>query len=618
MTEYGRGQGSEPWHPEDPLYGDQGDQGWGGQQAGHGQVPYDAAHGQDQQQVQVPYGPPGHDGPPQQQYAQQGGAPQQPYYDSGQYPQQHQGGHYLQQHDGGQYPQGRPHGQYQQGHDSGQYPQAVPSGPQQYAGQENHGGWDTGQQHQAVPYGMNAADPYSGQQPGYGGEQQDYYGTPEAYPPPQPPAQRSTPPEPVIDWDPEAPAEEEHPFFTGTDNGRTPPRGGEDDDEYDDDPRSARRGKGGKPGKGKKKSRNGCACLVVSAVLLGGLGGVAYVGYDFWQARFGAAEDYSGEGTDPVQIEVKKGADGNEIANTLKKMGVVKSVSAFTAEMGKDPKKGNSIQVGVYTMKKEMSAKAALELMLNPASRNNYNLPPGTRNLTVYAELDKRLELKPGTTKAVAKAQAKNLGLPAWVPNDPELKDPLEGFLYPATYPVAKGTKPEEVLKKMVAEANQHYAQQDLAGEAQKLGLKSPFELLTVASLVQKEGKYAHDFGKVARVVYNRIKPDNQETVGRLEFDSTVNYFKATSTLDIGSVDEARKFNDPYNTYGLNHKGLTPGPISNPGDEALTAAINPTPGPWYYFVSVTSEKTLFAATNAEHEKNRREYQREREKEKSGQ
>jgi UPF0755 protein len=577
------------------LYGDPGGQGWSGQQAGQGQSPY----GQDT------YG----GGQAQQQYPQTG-QPQQPYYDGQQqYPPQQQHPQAPQQQ---QYPQQ----QGQQGYgQQGQQGYGQQGSPGQQGNQGYQDGWDTGQG-QAIPYGMNPADPYSGQQPGYDTGQHDHYATPEAYPPPQPPAQRQAAPEPATDWDPDAPVEEEHPFFTGTDNGRTPSR--DDDDADDDDPRDSRRGKGGKPGKGKKKSRNGCACLVVSLVLAGGLGTVGYFGYQFWQDRFGPVEDFSGEGTGTVQIEVKKGADGNEIGNTLKKAGVVKSVTAFTTEVGKDPKKGNSIQVGVYTMKKEMSAKAALELMLNPASRNNYNLPQGARNSEVYAELDKRLELKPGTTKAVAKAQQKNLGLPSWVPDDPQIMDRLEGFLYPATYPVAKGTKPEDVLKKMVAQANEHYEKQNLAAKAQELGLKSPFELLTVASLVQKEGKYAHDFDKVSRVVYNRLKPNQSETWGRLEFDSTVNYIKATSTLDVGSVDHLREFKNPYNTYYTKQKGLPPGPISNPGNDAMNSAMKPTPGPWFYFVSVTSEKTLFAVTNAEHEKNREEYKKERAKEKSGQ
>ncbi|GAA3490572.1 endolytic transglycosylase MltG [Streptomyces cremeus] len=609
MTEYGRGQGSEPWHPQAPgeqQYGDQGGQAWVGQQAGDGSVPHDGAY--DGRQHYAPQGP-----------------PPQPYYDNGQYQQTPQhNGQYVQGHDGGQYPQAQQHTEqyghgHDTGHDGGQYSPAYDSGQYaqvsqqsgQYPQQQGHGqqqsDWDTGRG-QAIPYGMNAADPYSGQQPGYD-TGQDHYGTPEAYPPPQPPGQRQSPPEPVIDWDEEARQKEEHPFFTGAPDSRGA-RDGEDG--YDDEP-APRRGKGG--GKGKKKGRNGIACLVVSVVLLGGLGGVGYIGYSFWKDRFGPVEDFEGEGTDPVQIEVKRGADGNEIANTLKKAGVVKSVSAFTAELAKDQKKGNALQTGVYVLKKEMSAKAALELMLSPASRNNYILPPGTRNAQVYEALDKRLELKPGTTKDIAKAQADKLGLPSWVPKKPDMMDRLEGFLYPGTYPVAQGTKPEDVLRKMVAQATENYAKQDLAGQAEKLGLESPFDVITVASLVQKEGKYKRDFDKVARVVYNRLQPNQTETHGRLQFDSTVNYLKSTSTLDIGNTDDLAKFKHPYNTYYLNQKGLPPGPISNPGDEALHSALNPTPGPWFYFISMTSENTIFTNTYEEHQRLVKQYNEERKKSK---
>ncbi|GHH48434.1 membrane protein [Streptomyces candidus] len=485
-------------------------------------------------------------------------------------------------HDGGQYQQAQQHQQY----------------PQQNGYGQQHDDWDTGQG-QAIPYGMNPADPYSGQQPGYGTGGQDHYGTPEAYPPPQPPGQRKAPPEPAPDWDPDAPVEEEHPFFTGTDDGRTPPRGDGGDEDYDDDPRASRRGKGGKPGKGKKKNRNGCACLVVALVLAGGLGGVAYVGYDFWKERFGPAEDYSGAGTGSVEIEVKKGAGGNEIANTLKKAGVVKSVSAFTAALKKD-KRGDKLQVGFYTLKKEMSAKAALEMMLDPASRNALIIPEGTRNAAVYAKIDDRLGLDKGSTAKAAKERLAALGLPKWATGHPNLKDPLEGFLYPASYPVAKGSKPEEVLKRMVARANEEYEKKDLAGEAAKLNLKSPFELLTVASLVQAEGKTHTDFRQMSEVVYNRLKKDNKESYGKLQFDSTYNYAKGQSKIRI-SLAEIYKDPHPYNTYY--HTDLPPGPIGNPGDEALSAAASPTTDGWYYFVATDGmHKTEFAKTHAEFEK----------------
>lgn len=564
MTEYGRGSGSEPWHPEDPLYGDQG---WGGHQAAHGQGQYD---GQQQPYAQDPYAQQGYQQDPYAQPQQQ----QDPYAQQ-QYQQQH----------------GSPQDPY------GQQPQQQP----QY-----DGGWDTGQQ-AAMPYG--AQQPQYGSNPGGYGEQSDHYGTPDAYPPPQPPGHREEPAQQRSpDWNPDVPQEETHPFFTGADqpaDGRDARTRSREDDEYDDDPRESRRGGGERRGKGKKKSRNGCACLGVAAVLVGGLGGVGYFGYSYYQSQFGEVPDYAGDGTGAVEVEIPEGAFGNEIASILQKAGVVKSSGAFLSAQNGNPK-GKSIQAGVYLLKKEMSGDSALEMMLDPKSQNALVIPEGTGTIGIYAKIDKRLGLKAGTTANVAKTKAESLGLPDWADDDPEIKDPLEGFLFPAAYAVPKGSKPEDTLKKMVARANKEYGKLDLERNAKKLNLDSPLDVITVASLVQKEGKYKHDFDKVARVVYNRLKPDNLETVGRLEFDSTVNYIRDESTLDVGAVDDLRKIDDPYNTYSV--KGLPLGPISNPGADALHSAINPTSGPWYYFVSVTEDKTLFAVTNEEHERNRRKYE----------
>ncbi|MFD5103106.1 endolytic transglycosylase MltG [Streptomyces albidochromogenes] len=565
MTEYGRGAGHEPWHPEDPLYGDQG---WAGQQAGQGR--------------QDPYG-----GQPQH-YQQE---PQQYQHD-----QQH---HY--QHD--------PQQQHDQQH---QQQQPYYGGGQHYTEQQQYGhngGWDAPQQQEPVPYGMNpAADPYAGQQPAYGADGTDYYAAPDAYPPPQPPGQRRVPePEPATEWDAEQEAPEEHPFFTGADDG---------DDAEADEPREPRRGRGGndrRGGKPRKKSRNGTACLFVAVVLVGGVGGLGYFGYQFYQDQFGAPEDFAGSGTGSVEVEIPKGAGLGQIGSILARKGVVKSSGAFVSAATANPK-SQGIQPGVYPMKKEMSGKAAVDLMINPSNLNALIVKEGERNVGIYAAIDKKLKLDSGTTEDVAEKEFKDLGLPEWANDNPDIKDPLEGFLYPSRYDIGGKSTPKSVLKEMVTRAKAKYEAANVEAEAERLGLDSPMQLITVASLVQVEGKYKHDFEKVSRVVYNRLKPNNTETVGRLEFDSTINYIKAESRLDIGAVDGLRQIKDPYNTYDI--KGLPPGAISNPGADALHSAINPKPGPWYYFVSVTADKTLFAVTNAEHEKNRRQY--EEELEKSGQ
>ncbi|WP_413756340.1 endolytic transglycosylase MltG [Streptomyces sp. MMBL 11-3] len=576
MTEYGRGPGSEPWHPEDPLYGDGG---WGGQEAQAARPPYGGQPQQHPEQAQQP------------QYGDWGQGPQAGYDQQGQqqYPQgqQQYGAHAPQQYDG----------QGGQGYDGqgGGYGQQYDQNGQPY-----QGGYDTGQQQyqpQQVPYAGDPNDPYGNQAAAYAGQQPDYYGTPDAYPPPEPPGRRRAEPVPEPrqeereDWDP-GPDQGEHAFFSGEDD---------PDDDSDDDPQSRRRGKGGKgsKGKGEKKRKSGCACLVVSLVFTSVIGGVAYFGYQFYENRFGSAPDYSGDGTSQqVTVVIPKGAFGSVIGQKLKAAGVVKSVDAFVAAQSQNSD-GDKIQAGSYLLNKQMSAESAVALMLDPKSQNNLVVREGQRNVTVYEAIDKQLDLPKGSTAKVAKEKYESLGLPDWANDDADIKDPLEGFLYPATYPADKDMKPEAVLKEMVSQANEQYAAYDLEAKAGELGLENPLQVVTVASLVQAEGITHDDFRKMAAVVYNRLKPTNDVTNQKLEFDSTYNYLKGQSKIDI-SVAEIRNYDDPYNTYF--YKGLPPGPIGNPGEDAMKAAVNPDGGAWMFFISIDGKKTDFTKTLADHEK----------------
>ncbi|MEU6376500.1 endolytic transglycosylase MltG [Streptomyces sp. NPDC046909] len=548
MTEYGGGQeGSEPWHPQDPYYGDGG---WEGQQ---GHVGHQAAYGGQQQH-----------------YPQQ---PQQAEYGDWGTGQQADYGQAQQQYD-----------PYQGGYDQQQY------GTQGYQQQSyDNNGWGTGT-HTHVQY-TDPQDPYGQQAAAYGaGDQPDYYGTPDAYPPPEPPSRRRTEPEPQpTDWDP-GPDQGEHAFFAG---------GGDDDgDDLDDDEggRGDRRGRGGKK---PKKRRSGCACLVVVLVFGGGIGGVGYFGYQFYQDRFASSPDYAGDGTDTtVSIVVPKGAGGAEIGRLLKAKDVVKSVDAFVSAFTQND--GDKIQAGAYLLNTQMSAKSAVEMMLDPKSQNAVMVTPGQRNIAVYKIIDDKLGLKSGTTRKAAKAEYKSLGLPDWAEDNSEMKDPLEGFLSPGTYPAAEGMKPEAVLKEMVSEATKKYDALNLEAKAKALKLDSPMDIITIASLVQAEGKTTDDYRKMAEVVYNRLDYANPQTYGFLQFDSTFNYAKNESNIDI-SESEINKDKDPYNTY--TNKGLPPGPIGNPGDEAIKSTLNPTDDGWYYFVATDGvSKTEFAKTHEEFQK----------------
>ncbi|MET9884154.1 endolytic transglycosylase MltG [Streptomyces sp. NPDC006430] len=579
MTEYGRGRGPEPWHPEDPLYGDPG---WTGHEAQQAQTPY--AGGPQQQYPQEPQYP-------QQQEPQY---PQQ-YVQQGQYPEQHPG--YAQQPQQGYAPQ-----QAQQGYAPQQPQQQLPQQqqPQQptYAGQA----WDTGQGQyvgvpQADPY--VGADPYA-QQPvgGYPGETPDLYGTEEAYPPPEPPGRR----QPQL---PEQQDEESDSFFAAGGDGED--GDGEDSDEGDGGRRGGR-SKGGKP-----KKRSGAACLIASLVIVGVLGGGGYYGFTYLKARFGATEDFVGEGTgEVVDVEIPKGAGLGQMGRILKEAGVVASAQAFVDAANANPK-GKSIQPGIYPMQKKMSGAAAVALMIDPTKLNVITVTEGMRNARVYEAIDKKLGKPEGTTRDIAQRDAKNLGLPAWAGNNPKIMDPLEGFLYPARYDLSKDSTPESLLKQMVTNATAKYSELGIEGKAKELGLENPLQVVTVASLVNAEGKNHDDFRKMSEVVYNRLKKTNDVTNQKLEFDSTYNYIKGRSDLNF-SIKEARALDHPYNTHFV--KGLPPGPIGNPGADALNATLNPDHGGWMFFVSVDGDKTTFTQTYEEHMKLVAEFQA-RQKQKNG-
>ncbi|MCX5197863.1 endolytic transglycosylase MltG [Streptomyces sp. NBC_00249] len=593
MTEYGRGGGSEPWHPADPLYGDQG---WSAPQTQQGQAPYG---GDPLQQQQYPQEPQYQQHDPQYQQQQQ--YPAQQYQ---QYPEQQQG--YAEQ----QYGQ-QQHQQY------AQHPHAQPH-PQQpmYEGQgQGQGqGWDTGHQGQqyatavqADPYAAGA-DPYAQQTAGsYPGEAPDLYTTAEAYPPPQPPGLRHLETEPEAEPE-QADAEEESEDSFLAAGGR----GSDDGDEPGGRGRRAGRSKGGKGGKGKKQ-RSGAACLIASLVIVGVLGGGGYYGYTYLKDRFGAAEDFAGTGTEEtVEVEIPKGAGTGQMGRILKEAGVVASAQAFVDAAKANPK-GGSIQPGVYPLRKRMSAAAAVEFMTDPSKLQVLTIPEGMRNTKVYEAIDKKLGKPEGTTRDIATREAKNLGLPAWALNNPKVQDPLEGFLYPMRYDLSKDSTPESLLKQMVKHANDKFTELGIEGKAKELGLENPLQVVTVASLVNAEGKNHDDFRKMSEVVYNRLKKTNDVTNRKIEFDSTYNYAKNQSEINF-NLREAQAFVHPYNTHNI--AGLPPGPIGNPGLDALTATLSPDHGGWMFFVSVDGNKTTFTKTYDEHLKLVAEFQ-ERQKQKNG-
>ncbi|TXS49611.1 endolytic transglycosylase MltG [Streptomyces sp. OR43] len=220
-------------------------------------------------------------------------------------------------------------------------------------------------------------------------------------------------------------------------------------------------------------------------------------------------------------------------------------------------------------------------------------IPEGWRASQVYMATDKALGQTVGTTKkAVATA---DLPLPA------EAKGNPEGYLFPATYPVTSRTTPKSLLRYMVDTARSRFGADHITAGAQRNNV-TVYQTVTIASIVQAEADTAPDMGKVARVIHNRLDRGMP-----LQMDSTLNYALNRSTLDTSTGDT--KTDSPYNSYAL--KGLPPTPIGNPGEQAMVAAISPTPGPWLYFVTVAPGDTRFTDDYAEQQRNVAEFNRNR-------
>jgi len=166
----------------------------------------------------------------------------------------------------------------------------------------------------------------------------------------------------------------------------------------------------------------------------------------------------------------------------------------------------------------------------------------------------------------------------------------IEGLIAPGTFNVNPSGAPQTILETMISASTQQYVKSGLLDTATAMNM-SPYNVLVVASLVQREAK-PQDFAKVARVIYNRLAEHRT-----LEFDSTVNY--PLDRREVATTDTDRAQQTPWNTYVSD--GLPATPICSPGADALKAAEHPEDGDWLYFVTIDAQgTTLFTRDYQQH------------------
>jgi UPF0755 protein len=284
-------------------------------------------------------------------------------------------------------------------------------------------------------------------------------------------------------------------------------------------------------------------------------------------------------------IAIEKGATGSYIAKQLFQSGVVQSSEVFF-RLAVSDRRSQKIAPGTHQIQKGICATQALDQLLDPQRISGLiSILEGSWNSEIFAQM-----VTAGFKRAEIDSAVKNFKLPEGFSN-------LEGLLFPAQYSFATGTSADSALSAMV---DRGLAEISKSGIANGQGKYSPQKLLIIASIVQAEADTA-DFSKVSQVIRNRI-----ELGMPLQLDSTVHYIKK-SRGKIFLSTASTLLNSDYNTY--RRYGLPPGPIGNPGAAAMSAAVNPTPGDWIYFITVAPGDTRFTSSNIQFSAWKSEYQK---------
>jgi peptidoglycan lytic transglycosylase G len=303
----------------------------------------------------------------------------------------------------------------------------------------------------------------------------------------------------------------------------------------------------------------------------------------FYVAIYRPYQGFSGEG---VYVDIPRGASQRTIARLLAENGVVRSRVAF--EFLCRYRKPRTMQAGEYFFDHPVTEFAVYDAIVNGrVFIKEFVVPEG---FTMFDIADLAAQQGFLTRDEFLVAARNPSPIQDLAPNAPS----LEGFLFPATYEFPRHVSGKDMTDAMVKKFRQVWTALPPANSA---GRQSVQSVVTLASLVERETPRPEERPHVAGVFENRLR------IGQpLQCDPTVAYALALVGAYSGKLGSADlHFASPYNTY--RNKGLPPGPIANPGEAALRAALDPPPTGDFYFVANTEGGHFFSKTLQEHNRN---------------
>jgi UPF0755 protein len=389
----------------------------------------------------------------------------------------------------------------------------------------------------------------------------------------------------------------------------------EDDEPYADEEDAEQPAELDKPGRRRRRRKITWSIVAVLVVLIGGgayFGVRQVIGLGFYP-------DYSGDGDTDTVFEISSGDLPRDIGSNLQQAGVVKSSEAFVKAAKENPAI-NHVQPGFYIVREHMSGAAALTALIDPTRRvgrlevrSGWQLDDTksttgvvTKGIITRISDASNATLNGQSTRlsadtlqnAIANTAPAALGVPDWAASSfaaAEPKHRLEGLIAPGVYNLKPGENAAQTLKRILQQSVDQLQVAGLPGTGQQSSGFTAYQILIMASIVEREAGTATDMPKVAQVLYNRLKLPMH-----LQLDSTVDYALDRPMVATSVADEPLA--GAYNTYG--NPGLPPTPISSPSTAAIQAAEQPADGPWLFFVVCQKDhSSCFAVTGAEHNRN---------------
>src|SRR5262245_17449002 len=284
----------------------------------------------------------------------------------------------------------------------------------------------------------------------------------------------------------------------------------------------------------------------------------------------------------PLVVEIPPHAGLREIARELRAAEVIRSPAGFIA-LSMLRGEARRLKAGEYEFPRGAATPAVLARMVAGLVRQHMILhPEGATVAELARTLDAAHLAAAGDIERASANPALLRALGAEAPS-------LEGYLFPDTYQLVRGMSAEEILTRFVQRLRTKLGP-DTVERARARGL-STHQLLTLASIVEREAVVAEERPLIAAVFWNRLAREMP-----LQADPTVQYAVGRERATLTRAD--LEVDNPYNTY--RYAGLPPGPIASPGLSSIEAVLNPAPVPYLYFVALDDRHHQFSTTLEEH------------------